>query len=105
MAAFDANAIAYLLKPIERERLSEMVERAWRLHQFAGDRAEVTDQIHRFTAGVPRNFQQIVARKLDPFLLFDPAEVLYFYIHHLTLRARITTNTISLYHLITTLPH
>ncbi len=32
MAAFDANAIAYLLKPIEVERLREMVERAWRLH-------------------------------------------------------------------------
>jgi DNA-binding LytR/AlgR family response regulator len=30
MAAFDANAIAYLLKPIERERLRETVERAWR---------------------------------------------------------------------------
>jgi len=31
MAAFDANAVAYLLKPIEVERLREMVERAWRL--------------------------------------------------------------------------
>jgi two-component system LytT family response regulator len=32
MAAFDANAVAYLLKPIEVERLREMVQRAWRLH-------------------------------------------------------------------------
>jgi two-component system LytT family response regulator len=94
MAAFDANAIAYLLKPIERERLSEMVERAWRLHQFASDRAEVTDQIHRFTAGVPRNFRQIVARKLDRFLLLDPAEVLYFYIDHGIVRARISDDTV-----------
>ena len=36
MAAFDANAIAYLLKPIEPERLREMVERAWRLGQSFG---------------------------------------------------------------------
>jgi DNA-binding LytR/AlgR family response regulator len=36
MAAFDANAIAYLLKPIEPERLREMVERAWRLSQSFG---------------------------------------------------------------------
>jgi DNA-binding LytR/AlgR family response regulator len=93
MAAFDANAIAYLLKPIERERLCEMVERAWKLHQF-GDRAEVTDQIHRFTAGVPRNFQQIVARKLDRFLLLDPAEVLYFYIDHGIVRARVSNDTV-----------
>jgi DNA-binding LytR/AlgR family response regulator len=33
MAAFDANAVAYLLKPIEVERLRETVERAWRLHR------------------------------------------------------------------------
>lgn len=32
MAAFEANAIAYLLKPIEVDRLREMVDRAWRLH-------------------------------------------------------------------------
>jgi DNA-binding LytR/AlgR family response regulator len=32
MAAFNANAIAYLLKPVEAARLREMVERAWRLH-------------------------------------------------------------------------
>jgi two-component system, LytTR family, response regulator len=94
MAAFDANAIAYLLKPIEQERLREMVERAWRLHQFAGDRAQVADQIHRFTAGVPRNFQQIVARKLDRFLLLDPTEVLYFFIDHGIVRARTSNDTV-----------
>jgi two-component system, LytTR family, response regulator len=94
LAAFDANAIAYLLKPIEAERLSEMVERAWRLHQFGGDRTQVTDQIHRFTAGVPRNFQQIVARKLDRFILLDPADVFYFYIDHGIVRARISNDTV-----------
>jgi two-component system, LytTR family, response regulator len=94
MAAFDANAIAYLLKPIEAERLREMVERAWRLHQFADDRAQVTDQIHRFSAGVPRNFQQIVARKLDRFLLLDPTDVVYFYIDHGIVRARTSSDTV-----------
>jgi two-component system, LytTR family, response regulator len=32
MAAFNANAVAYLLKPIEVERLRETVKRAWQLH-------------------------------------------------------------------------
>jgi two-component system, LytTR family, response regulator len=32
MAAFNANAVAYLLKPIEVERLREMVKRAWQMH-------------------------------------------------------------------------
>jgi two-component system, LytTR family, response regulator len=94
MAAFDANAIAYLLKPIEAERLRDMVERAWRLHQFADDRAQVTDQMHRFSAGVPRNFRQIVARKLDRFLLLDPTEVVYFYIDHGIVRARTSNDTV-----------
>ena len=39
MAAFNANAIAYLLKPVEAARLREMVERAWRLHHSSEDLA------------------------------------------------------------------
>jgi two-component system, LytTR family, response regulator len=94
MAAFEANAIAYLLKPIEPERLREMVERAWRLQNFAGDRAQVADQVHRLTASVPRNFRQIVARRLDRFLLLDPSEILYFYIDHGIVRARTDEDTV-----------
>jgi two-component system LytT family response regulator len=94
MAAFEANAIAYLLKPIEPERLREMVERAWRLQNFDADRAQVSDQVHKFTASVPRNFRQIVARKLDRFLLLEPAEILYFYIDHGIVRARTNEDTV-----------
>jgi two-component system, LytTR family, response regulator len=94
MAAFDANAIAYLLKPIEPERLQEMIERAWRLQHFADDRAKAANQIHDFTASVPRNFRQIVARKLDRFLLLDPSEILYFYIDHGIVRARTSADTV-----------
>jgi DNA-binding LytR/AlgR family response regulator len=89
MAAFDANAIAYLLKPIEPERLREMIERA-----FAEDRAQATDQVHQFTANVPRNFRQIVARKLDRFLLLDPGEILYFYMDHGIVRARTSDDNV-----------
>jgi DNA-binding LytR/AlgR family response regulator len=94
MAAFEADAIAYLLKPIERERLSEMVERAWRLHHFAEDRAQAADKVHQFTANVPRNFRQIVARKLDRFLLLDPSDILYFYMDHGIVRARTSTDNV-----------
>jgi two-component system, LytTR family, response regulator len=88
MAAFDANAIAYLLKPIEPERLREMVERAWRLQHFAEDRAQAANQVHQFTANVPPNFRQIVARKLDRFLL------LYFYMDHGIVRARTSDDNV-----------
>jgi DNA-binding LytR/AlgR family response regulator len=51
-------------------------------------------RIHKFTAGVPRNFRQIVARKLDRFLLLDPAEILFFYIDHGIVRARTSDDTL-----------
>jgi two-component system LytT family response regulator len=94
MAAFDANAVAYLLKPIEPERLREMVERAWRLQNFADDRAQAANKVHQFTASVLPNFRQIVARKLDRFLLLDPAEILYFYMDHGIVRARTSDDTV-----------
>jgi two-component system LytT family response regulator len=93
MAAFDANAIAYLLKPIERERLREMVERAWRLQQFAEDRAQAANQV-QIAINVSRNFRQIVTRKLDRFLLVDPAEILYFYMDHGIVRARTSDDNV-----------
>ncbi len=94
MAAFDAKAIAYLLKPIEPERLREMVERAWRLQHFAEDRAQVANEMHQFTASVPPNFRQIVARKLDRFLVLDPTEILYFYMDHGIVRARTSDDNV-----------
>ncbi|HXM25707.1 MAG TPA: LytTR family DNA-binding domain-containing protein [Chthoniobacterales bacterium] len=94
MAAFDANAIAYLLKPIEPERLREMIERAWRLLHFAEDRAQAVNEVHQFTASVPPNFRQIVARKLDRFLLLDPADILYFYMDHGIVRARTSDDNV-----------
>jgi DNA-binding LytR/AlgR family response regulator len=94
MAAFDANAIAYLLKPVEPERLREMVERAWRLHHFAEDRAQAANQLDNLRASLPGSFRQIVARKLDRLLLLDPAEVLYFYIDQGIVRARTVDDTV-----------
>ncbi len=88
MAAFDANAIAYLLKPIEPDRLRDMIERAWRLQHFAEGRAQAANETHQFAASVPTNFRQIVARKLDRFFLLGPEEILYFYMDHGIVRAR-----------------
>jgi len=94
MAAFDANAVAYLLKPIEPDRLREMVERAWRLQHFGEDRARAANEVHQFAARVPPNFRQVVARKLDRFLLLDPDEILYFYMDHGIVRARTSDDNV-----------
>jgi DNA-binding LytR/AlgR family response regulator len=94
MAAFDANAVAYLLKPIETDRLREVVGRAWRLHHFGEDRAQDTKQLNQLTAGFPTGFRQIVARKFDRLLILDPAEVFYFYIDDGIVRARTVDDTV-----------
>jgi CheY-like chemotaxis protein len=51
MAAFDANAIAYLLKPIETERLREMLERAWRIRHFGEDPSQSATPPNQVTTG------------------------------------------------------
>src|SRR5258708_36680297 len=82
MAALDANAIAYLLKPIEPERLREMLERAWRIHHFGEDRTQSATPSNQATASFQPGVSQLVARKHERLLFIDPADVLYFYVYH-----------------------
>jgi two-component system, LytTR family, response regulator len=88
MAAFDANAIAYLLKPIETERLREMVDRAWRIHHFGEDRAQIPKPLSEFAASFQTGIRQLVVREHERLLLVDPADVLYFYVDHGMVRGR-----------------
>lgn len=91
--AFEANAVAYLLKPVETERLHAMVERAWRIHSF-GERRELDDpKVKAALSGVTQPLKHIVARKLDRLLLLDPSEVMFFYMESGILRARTATES------------
>jgi DNA-binding LytR/AlgR family response regulator len=71
LEAFEANALAYLLKPVETERLATVVERAAKL--CAPDQQEVHA---RLSQGAP--LTQVVGRKRDRFILLNPADILYF---------------------------
>lgn len=66
LAAFEANALAYLLKPVEPERLAHAVDRACRLDR---------DQILRLA---PKLLRQIVCRRLDRLLLLPPEQIFWF---------------------------
>jgi DNA-binding LytR/AlgR family response regulator len=79
MAAFEANAIAYLLKPIELERLTIAMDRARRLLGSSEERAQDEDRIHALAVSAKR-LQRIVCRKGSHFLLLDPADILWFHI-------------------------
>jgi DNA-binding LytR/AlgR family response regulator len=78
MKAFEAKALAYLLKPIETDRLNEMVERAWRLHSFSEDRSQDDLKVKSLVKESTRRLERIVARKLDKYWLVDPADVVFF---------------------------
>src|SRR5207244_3103001 len=69
LAAFDANALAYLLKPVEPERLAQAVERACKL-----GRAE-RERVRQVAREAPKTLRQIVCRKRDRLLLMAPEEI------------------------------
>lgn len=87
LEAFEANAIAYLLKPVEPERLTSALERARRLLGSDRERAENEERVQEIAVSGKR-LQRIVCRKQNRLLLVDPAEILWFYIEGGIVRAR-----------------
>ena len=78
LAAFEANAVAYLLKPVEAERLAQVIDRAWRIHSFEAQRGAVRQTISSFIQNAPAPLQQVVGRKRDRFFLLSPEEIIFF---------------------------
>jgi DNA-binding LytR/AlgR family response regulator len=73
LAAFDAGAIAYLLKPVQQERLTQVVERIERLHGLAS-----REQVDRVAAALSPPMRQVVVRHANRFLLLRPEEIVFF---------------------------
>jgi DNA-binding LytR/AlgR family response regulator len=78
LEAFEANALAYLLKPVEAERLATAITRAIRLSGDGGDRRAEEKKIARLTRETPRTPRQIVCRKRDRQVLAPPTQILWF---------------------------
>jgi len=78
LEAFDANALAYLLKPVESERLAAVLDRAAKICEYERLRSEE----ERLVAEVARRnvpaLKQVVGRKRDRLVLLPPDDVLYF---------------------------
>jgi len=73
LAAFEAHAVDYLLKPVKRERLSAALERA---RKFIGTPAEPT-QIAAAVASLKTKRTQLAARVRGELRLIPIADVLY----------------------------
>lgn len=92
LAAFESNAVAYLLKPIEPERLSTTLERVRRLLTSAVERDTEERRVQTALTTSPR-MQRIVCRKGSRLLLMDPTDVLWFYIDAGIVRAKAVSET------------
>ena len=81
LAAFEANALAYLLKPVEPERLAQAVERARKL-AGGGERAREGERVRKIADESTRVLRQVVCRKRDRLLLIPPEQILWFQVEN-----------------------
>lgn len=73
LEAFEAHALAYLLKPVEAEQLVIVVERAARLC-----RVEEEHKLTAVASTLAPKLTQIVGRKRDRLVLLNPCDVIFF---------------------------
>lgn len=78
LAAFEANALAYLLKPVEADRLAQSVDRARRLLASAEDRNAERERLRAAGRESRRVLRRIVCRGSDGLILVPPEQVLWF---------------------------
>jgi two-component system LytT family response regulator len=87
LAAFEANAVSYLLKPINRASLGRAIERAYKLSlsetQVEEERARWREVLHQTPP-----LEQIVARKSNRFVLLPLEQIFFFRVEDGLLRAK-----------------
>jgi DNA-binding LytR/AlgR family response regulator len=93
LAAFEANALAYLLKPVEPERLAQAVERACKLGVAAGEQERERRHILQAVRESPKTLHQIVCRKRDRLVLMPPEQVLWFQVEDGIVKAHTAAET------------
>ena len=88
LAAFAANAIGYLLKPIKRERLNLAIERASKLLNNGTDFSDEREKLREIVKQMAPPLRQIAARRRDRFVLLTLERIFYLRIESGLLRAR-----------------
>lgn len=109
LAAFEANALAYLLKPVEPERLAHAVARASKLIALDDERAQQQERVLRASRESPRVLRQIVCRRRDGLVLVPPDHIFWFEVKDGLVRAHTATESFwvnyQLVELEASLPH
>jgi DNA-binding LytR/AlgR family response regulator len=94
LAAFDANALAYLLKPVEPEKLAFAIERALRLHATTAEKEHERRAVMRVVRESRTRLRHVVCRKRDGLVLMSPDEILWFEVKDGIVRARTAADSL-----------
>ena len=92
--AFEANAISYLLKPINRERLAQAVERAAKLKSGEERKAE-QQRIRQLSNETARRLRQVIARRRDRFVLLRLDQICFFMVEDGIVKAKTEDDSYS----------
>lgn len=90
LQAFEANALAYLLKPIEEDRLKQAVERALLLNPKT--------EGPRIRKAIGEGLRQIVCRKKDRILLLPPEQIFWFQVESGLVKAHTVSESFVVNH-------
>jgi two-component system LytT family response regulator len=93
LSAFEANALAYLLKPVEPERLAQAVERARKLSAATRDGERERKHILQVARETPKILRQIVCRKHDRLVLMAPEQIFWFQVEDGIVKAHTGADT------------
>lgn len=93
LAAFEANAISYLLKPINRNRLEQAIERASKLNESKSQSEGERQRVRQVIKSAAQPLQQIVARKRDRFVLLRLDQIFFFEVEHGIVKVKIENET------------
>ncbi len=88
LAAFEMNALAYLLKPVEPERLAQAIERARRLHGFAEGKESERKNVLRAARERPKVLRRVVCRSRERLVLLPVEQILWFQVEGGIVKAR-----------------
>jgi DNA-binding LytR/AlgR family response regulator len=94
LEAFEADAIAYLLKPVRQDKLMHVVDRIASLH--GEDSRLDRERVARVTSALSAPMRQVVVRHRDRFLLLRPADIVFFRIDDGIARAFTATDSYAI---------
>jgi two-component system LytT family response regulator len=78
LAAFEADALAYLLKPPTAERLAQVLDRARKFSGAADENEREREHVLKVVRESPQGMRHVVCRKRDKMLLIVPDSILWF---------------------------